>query len=73
MRTMNASNFYDLCSGRKRGIGPSLARFGLRLAETPYALAMRVRNWRFDNRPKLSVEVSRRVVGVGDLHARRDG
>ncbi len=67
MRTMNASNFYDLCSGRKRGIGPSLARFGLRLAETPYALAMRVRNWRFDNRPKLSVEVSRPVISVGNL------
>lgn len=64
---MNASDFYDLCSGRKRGIGPSLARFGLRLAETPYALAMRLRNWRFDNRPNLSVEVSRPVISVGNL------
>jgi tetraacyldisaccharide 4'-kinase len=64
---LNASDFYDLCSGRKRGISPSLARFGLRLAETPYALAMRLRNWRFDNRPKLSVEVSRPVISVGNL------
>ncbi len=64
---LNASDFYDLCSGRKRGMGPSLARFGLRLIETPYAVSMRLRNWRFDQRPNLSVEVSRPVISVGNL------
>jgi tetraacyldisaccharide 4'-kinase len=37
------------------------------LAETPYALAMRLRNWRFDQRPDLSVEVSGPVISVGNL------
>src|SRR5262245_51069297 len=40
--------FHALVSGQRRGIGPWLARGGLRLAELPYTVAMRLRNWRYD-------------------------
>lgn len=63
---MNASEFRALVSGRRRGIGATLARAGLRLAEVPYTLVVEWRNRRFDaGRDCHRVEVP--VVSVGNL------
>ena len=64
---LDPSDFRDLVSGRRRGLGATLARFGLRLAETPYAAAVQWRNRRYDTGrvPVHRVEVP--VVSVGNL------
>lgn len=64
---LRPSDFRELVSGARRGCGPGLARFALRLAEIPYAAAMRLRNRLYDGgwlpafRPPLG------VVSVGNL------
>ena len=60
------SSFTDLVSGRRRGPAASAARLGLRLAEVPYTLAVRWRNWRYDS-PGRVQRVSVPVVSVGNL------
>jgi len=64
---INASRFYELVSGRRRGPSAALARAALRCAEVPYTWAVRWRNGRFDRgrRPAVRVEVP--VVSVGNL------
>ncbi len=64
---MDPSDFRDLVSGRRRGVRAWLARLGLRALEIPYALAMRVRNWRYDTGRSEIRRVSVPVVSVGNL------
>ncbi len=61
------SEFRALVSGRQRGARATLLRGLLRVAETPYSLAMRLRNWRYDaGRAKIYL-ASVPVVSVGNL------
>ena len=63
----NASDFKHLVSGRRRGPQAFALRSLLRLAETPYALAMRLRNRRYDRNPARVAHVGVPVVSVGNL------
>jgi tetraacyldisaccharide 4'-kinase len=62
-----ASSFYELVSGRRKGLGATLSRGVLRLAETPYKLAVRWRNRQFDNGSRAIERVGVPVVSVGNL------
>jgi tetraacyldisaccharide 4'-kinase len=64
---LNPTTFYDLISGRRRGALAALARGALRIAETPYAAAMRWRNAQYDSGRRLSTRVAVPVVCVGNL------
>ena len=64
---LTPSSFRELVSGRTRGVGATLARGVLRAAETPYALAMRLRNRLYDAGRKEVVQVGVPVVSVGNL------
>lgn len=64
---MNASDFYELASGRRRGVRATLIRAGLRLAETPYALAMSWRNRRYDRGRAEVHRLSVPVISVGNI------
>ncbi len=64
---LSPSEFRDLVSGRQRGFRATLLRGLLRVAETPYAAAMRVRNWRYDTGRAAVRFVSVPVVSVGNL------
>jgi tetraacyldisaccharide 4'-kinase len=61
------SKFRDLVSGRRRGLGAALMRAGLRLAETPYAWAMRWRNRRYDRGAAAVYRLDVPVISVGNL------
>jgi len=63
----SASTFHALVSGRQRGLSAAVLRATLRLAETPYALAMRVRNRRYDRGRADIQRVSAPVVSVGNI------
>ena len=54
-------------SGRQRGPKAALLRALLRAAESPYAAAMRFRNWRFDTARAEIWRVDVPVVSVGNL------
>jgi tetraacyldisaccharide 4'-kinase len=60
-------NFRDLVSGRRRGIGASLARGLLRVVEVPYTLVMRARNDGFDRGWSQAHQVGVPVLSVGNL------
>jgi len=64
---LSPSQFRDLASGRRRGLGAALLRSLLRLAEIPYTAAMRWRNWRYDTGAALVHRVPAQVVSVGNL------
>lgn len=64
---MNATDFYELASGRRRGIGATLARGALRVAEVPYALAMSWRNRRYDRGSADVHRLSVPVLCVGNV------
>lgn len=64
---LSPSQFRDLVSGRRRGLGAALARAGLRLVETPYTWAVRGRNWRYDRGRAEIHRVAAPVVSVGNL------
>jgi tetraacyldisaccharide 4'-kinase len=64
---LSPSEFRDLVSGRQRGPRATLLRGLLRVAETPYSLAMRLRNWRYDSGRAAVHFVSVPVVSVGNL------
>lgn len=64
---LNPSQFRDLVSGRRRGITAAALRGGLRLAETPYAWAVRWRNRRYDNGAAKTHRVGVPVLSVGNL------
>ena len=61
------SRLHDLLSGRRRGLGATLLRGGLRLAETPYAWAMRWRNHRYDSGAAGVHRLDVPVISVGNL------
>jgi len=64
---VNPSTFRDLVSGRKRGPGATLLRGLLRLVETPYSWAMRIRNHRYDRGHAKCHQVDVPVISVGNL------
>lgn len=57
----------QLIRGQSRGIGPRLARIGLRLASLVYGAAVAVRNWGYDRRWLASHHARVPVVSVGNL------
>lgn len=59
--------FRDLVSGRRRGVGASMLRGLLRLAESPYTAAARWRNRRYDDGRAEVLRVPVPVVSVGNL------
>jgi tetraacyldisaccharide 4'-kinase len=61
--------FEDLVSGRRRGLGASLARAGLWLASFPYGLSVRLRNALYSRGWKRSVRANVPVISVGNLTA----
>jgi len=64
---LRPSQFRDLVSGRRRGPAAALARFGLRLAEVPYSLAVGRRNRRYDRGKAAICRLPVPVVSVGNL------
>src|SRR5437879_2078317 len=54
-------------SGEARGIGVTLLRAGLRVAEPLYALAMRSRNALFDVGLKRTHRLDRPVISIGNI------
>jgi tetraacyldisaccharide 4'-kinase len=54
-------------SGQRGGAKAALLRAGLRVLETPYTAAVRVRNWRYDTGRSVSHQVSVLVVSVGNI------
>ena len=63
----DASYFYDLVSGRKRGVSAPLVRGALHLAEFPYRWVVRRRNRRYDLGREEIVRVEVPVISVGNL------
>ncbi len=61
------TQFRAVISGRRRGVVGSLLRLGLRLAEGPYAVAVRWRNRRYDTGKAEIRRVSVPVVSIGNL------
>jgi tetraacyldisaccharide 4'-kinase len=62
-----ATQFHDLVSGRRRGLGPTFARFGLAAASVPYGTVVLVRNRLFDAGWKHQHRAAVPVVSVGNL------
>jgi tetraacyldisaccharide 4'-kinase len=63
----SAAGFRELVSGRRRGLTAAAARAALSVAEVGYALAMRLRNRRYDRSEAASQGVGVPVVCVGNL------
>jgi tetraacyldisaccharide 4'-kinase len=61
------SEFRDLVSGRRRGVGAALIRGVLRIAEVPYTIAVSQRNRRYDRGTAESHDVGVPVITVGNL------
>ena len=64
---ISPSNFYEIVSGRRRGLSAGCVRSALLLAELPYSLAVSWRNRRYDAHPDLVKKVPVPVVSVGNL------
>jgi tetraacyldisaccharide 4'-kinase len=64
---LRPSEFRELVSGRRKGVGPALTRGVLRLAEAPYMLAMAVRNRRYDRGLTEIHNVGVPVISIGNL------
>jgi tetraacyldisaccharide 4'-kinase len=64
---LSPTEFRELVSGRQQGAKAIVLRALLRLAETPYALAMRIRNRRYDRGSAESSAVGVPVISVGNL------
>jgi tetraacyldisaccharide 4'-kinase len=64
---LDGTSFRELVSGRRCGVGATLARGVLRLTEVPYAAAVRWRNRRYDRRQAAVYRVGVPVVSVGNL------
>jgi tetraacyldisaccharide 4'-kinase len=64
---LSPSEFRELVSGRQKGAKATVLRGILRLAETPYALAMRIRNRRYDTGSAESHDAGVPVISVGNL------
>ena len=61
------TEFHELVSGRRRGIGAALLRGLLRLAEAPYTAVVRWRNRQFDRGRRAIESVGVPVVSVGNI------
>jgi tetraacyldisaccharide 4'-kinase len=61
------SAFYDLASGRRRGLAAMLLRGALRVAEVPYGTAVAWRNHRFDRGAAKIHYAKVPVISVGNL------
>jgi tetraacyldisaccharide 4'-kinase len=64
---MDAAAFKDVVSGRRRGLAAAGLRMLLRVAETPYSAAVRMRNRRYDLGRAEICRVGVPVVSVGNL------
>ena len=64
---LNPAEFREIVSGRRQGVWASAVRGGLRICETPYALAMHLRNRRYDSKPAAVTKVAVPVISVGNL------
>ncbi len=64
---MRARDFYDLVSGKRRGLLASLLRLLLLIAEGPYRIGVWWRNRRYDTKPELSHQLDVPVISVGNL------
>jgi tetraacyldisaccharide 4'-kinase len=64
---LSPSQFREVAGGHRRGVIASALRFGLRLAEIPYTLGVRWRNWRYDSGRRAVYRVPVPVVSVGNL------
>jgi tetraacyldisaccharide 4'-kinase len=60
-------DFRELVSGRRRGVGATLARGLLRAAEVPYALTMAARNRAYDRGWYQAYQAGVPVISVGNL------
>ncbi|MEX2137895.1 MAG: tetraacyldisaccharide 4'-kinase [Pirellulales bacterium] len=67
MQDSLASKFRDLVSGKRRGVGATVARGALRLAEVPYSLAVRWRNRQFDSGGRPVERVGVPVISIGNI------
>lgn len=63
---MNASDFRDIVSGRRRGLGAAALRGMLAALEVPYSTAVRWRNRRYDRGRRVE-RIDVPVVSVGNL------
>jgi tetraacyldisaccharide 4'-kinase len=61
------TDFQDIVSGRRRGVGAGLLRGVFRVVESFYSLAVRYRNARYDRGASPSHRVGVPVVSVGNL------
>jgi tetraacyldisaccharide 4'-kinase len=66
-RLPSSSHFYEIVSGRRRGVGPSLIRGALRVGECFYTRAIQWRNGRYDRGASMIHRVGVPVVSVGNL------
>ena len=64
---LDPSDFYDLVSGKRRGLAAAAMRAALRLAEVPYTSVVRYRNRRFDQGSNEIHRVGVPVISVGNL------
>ncbi len=64
---LSPSQFQELVSGKQSGPAAAVLRGLLRVAETPYSLAVRWRNRRYDRGAAESIAVDAPVVSVGNL------
>jgi len=64
---LSPAQFRDVVSGQRRGLGAAGLRGLLRLGESPYSWAVRLRNYRYDFLKSASFAVGVPVVSVGNL------
>ncbi len=64
---LSPSDFHDIVSGRRKGGTAAAVRTGLRIAEFPYAMAMQLRNYRFDHGHARVSRAEVPVISVGNL------
>jgi len=64
---LNAADFYDLVSGRRRGLLARATRGLLAVAEVPYAVVVGLRNRRYDRQLDAVTRVEVPVISVGNL------
>jgi len=62
-----SKRFRELISGERQGFAASLMRSALRAAETPYTLAVKLRNRRYDENDSLATKVDATVISVGNI------